>query len=70
MVSNLVRGGAEKSPERGAAQLCLSPELSELRAYQSYVTMCSRVIGPLYTPPSLEQYRLMQRKLFSTVPHL
>ena len=51
------------TPELGREdrQPCLSPELSELRAYQTYVTMCARVIGPLYTPPDIEKWRFNQR---------
>jgi hypothetical protein len=50
------------TPELGREdrQPCLSPELSELRAYQTYLGYWNRVIGPISPAPSLEQWRRNQ----------
>jgi hypothetical protein len=66
MLLNQVPKKEREQPELGReVQPCLSPELSELRAYQTYVQMCSRIIGPLYTPPAIEQWRANQSRLFT-----
>jgi hypothetical protein len=56
------------TPELGReVQPCLSPELSELRAYQTYLGFWDRVIGPISPAPSLEQWRRNQVRALTHV---